>query len=132
MILIGCTKDGLRIKVYNSQIYIPIVCIECKTYLDKTMYEGSIATASKIKNGNPKCLFLIATETYEVSSDVEIRTNLIDNIYVLRKQRRKNNNQRNAIQQDVICHLLETIEKHVSMESKTVNELMRDKGYLRE
>ncbi len=36
---------------------IPIVAIECKTYLDKTMLEGSIATAEKIKNGNPyfKC-----------------------------------------------------------------------------
>ena len=30
------------------------------------MLEGSVSTAAKIKNGNPKCLFFIVTETYEV------------------------------------------------------------------
>ncbi len=71
------------------RISIPIVCIECKTYLDKTMYEGSVATATKIKTGNPYCLFFLVTETYDVSKDVDIETTDIDNIYVLRKQRRK-------------------------------------------
>ena len=54
--------------------------------LDKTMYEGSVATADKIKTGNPYCLFYLVTETYDISSDVDIQTSKIDDIYVLRKQ----------------------------------------------
>ena len=38
---------------------LPVVAIENKTYIDKTMLDGSISTAEKIKAGNPYCLFLI-------------------------------------------------------------------------
>jgi len=53
----------LKSKVSNNEnwqenkIYVPIVSIECKTYLDKTMYEGSISTAEKIKKGIPTVFF---------------------------------------------------------------------------
>ncbi|MFQ6055585.1 MAG: Bpu10I family restriction endonuclease, partial [Methanosarcinales archaeon] len=40
-------------------MHIPIVSIECKTYRDKTMFEGSVSTAEKIKKGNLYCIFLI-------------------------------------------------------------------------
>ena len=111
--------------------FIPIVCIECKTYLDKTMYEGSVATASKIKMGNPRCLFFIVTETYEVASDVEIELTQIDNIYVLRKQRRKKKGRRNNIMLDVIEHLLSKIEQHINKSSLTVDSMI-ERGYLRQ
>ena len=83
------TSDGRQ-----HTIYIPIVCVECKTFLDKTMYEGIALTASKVKNGNPQCLFFIVTETYAVSSDVDIETSQIDDIFVLRQQRRSGNNKK--------------------------------------
>jgi len=53
----------LKSKVSNNEnwqenkIHVPIVSIECKTYLDKTMYEGSISTAEKIKKGIPTVFF---------------------------------------------------------------------------
>lgn len=68
------------------ETFIPVVAIECKTYLDKTMLEGSIATAEKIKNGNPYCRFCIVTEDYEVTSDVDVSNSRIDEIYVLTKK----------------------------------------------
>jgi hypothetical protein len=46
------------------------------------MYEGFVSTAEKIKRGNPYCIFLIVTETYQVSLDVDPKYSLIDQIYV--------------------------------------------------
>jgi len=93
----------------ETKIYVPVVSIECKTYLDKTMYEGSVSTAEKLKKGNPYCIFLIVTETYEVSLDVEPRLSSIDQIYVLRKDRRTN-----PIYADVVCNLFKDVEKHLN------------------
>ena len=121
------TADGTEHK-----IFIPLVCIECKTYLDKTMYEGSVATAAKIKNGNPHCLFLIVTETYEVASDVDISSSQIDNIYVLRKQRRRGQAALNPIQTDVVRSLLGCIEAYLEDERLPVDRMIQQRGYLRD
>lgn len=67
----------------NIKIQLPLVSIECKTYIDKTMLEGSISTAKRIKNGNPKSKFYIIAETYELSG--EVSQHEIDNIFVIRK-----------------------------------------------
>jgi len=85
-------------------IDIPIIAIECKTYLDKTMLEGSIATAEKVKMGNPHTKFFIVTETYEVDFSVDIAFSRIDQIFVLRKQKRRGTTI-NDIYSDVILKL---------------------------
>lgn len=118
------TTDGTAHK-----IFIPLVCIECKTYLDKTMYEGSVATAAKIKSGNPHCLFIIVTETYEIASNVDVSSSQIDNIYVLRKRRRRRDI---PIQEDVVQSLLARIERHLTDERLPVDEMIRQRGYLLE
>jgi len=113
----------LKSRVSNSEnwienkIYVPVVSIECKTYLDKTMYEGSISTAEKIKRGNPYCIFLIVTETYEVSLDVEPRLSSIDQIYVLRKESRNN-----PIYADVVYDLFKLVETHITSDWYKVKE----------
>ena len=84
----------------KEKISVPIIAMECKTYLDKTMLEGSIATAEKIKNGNPYCRFCIVTEYYQVDLNVDIKSTRIDQIYVLRKCKNKDSN--NSIMKDVL------------------------------
>ena len=116
------TADGTEHK-----IFIPLVCIECKTYLDKTMYEGAVATAAKVKTGNPHCLFVIVTETYDMASNVDISSSQIDNIYVLRKRRRRRDI---PIQADVVESLLDRIERHLNAERLPVDEMIRQRGYL--
>jgi len=101
----------------ENKIYVPIVSIECKTYLDKTMYEGSVSTAEKIKNGNPYCIFLIVTETYEVSLDVDPKYSSIDQIYVLRKESRDN-----PIFDDVVWDLFQFVESHINSDWYNVKE----------
>ncbi|RKY88480.1 hypothetical protein DRQ15_09945 [candidate division KSB1 bacterium] len=117
----------LRSKVSNSEdwqenrIYVPIVSIECKTYLDKTMLEGSISTAEKIKKGNPYCIFLIVTETYDVSLDVDPKYSLIDQIYVLRKQKRREERMK-PIYADIVYKLFKFVELHINSDWYNVHE----------
>jgi len=104
----------------ESKIYVPIASIECKTYLDKTMYEGSVSTAEKIKKGNPYCIFLIVTETYEVSLDVDPKYSSIDQIYVLRKE-----NKENPIYEDVIWDMFKFVEIHINSDWSNVKERIK-------
>lgn len=94
-------------------VNIPIVAIEAKTYLDKTMLEGSIATAEKIKMGNPYTKFYVATESYDVSFDVDPSYSRIDQIFVLRKSKRKDREHHN-IYFDVVKSMVDEIRKHLN------------------
>ncbi len=107
----------------SCDIHIPVVSIECKTYLDKTMYEGSVATAEKIKRGNPYSLFLIVTETYEVSADVDPAYSEIDQIYVLRKQ--SNRDKKKPIQADIVEDLYKSVESHLSASWRDVGQKIK-------
>lgn len=77
--------DGNKQKVFKAKV--PVVAIEVKTYIDKTMLEGAIATAEKLKMGNPFSLFIVAVETYNIDIEVDPSYSQINQIYVLRKQR---------------------------------------------
>lgn len=69
-------------KVY--ELRIPIIAIECKTYLDKTMLSGAQFTAQKLKGGAPRVKVLIVAERNEVSLDEIPSQTLVDQIYILR------------------------------------------------
>jgi hypothetical protein len=116
----------LKSRVSNSDkwqeniIYVPIISIECKTYLDKTMYEGSASTSDKIKKGNPYCIFLIVTETYEVSKEMDPKYSSIDQIYVLRKE-----NAKNPIYSSVVIDLFNYVERYLSQDWYNVKERIK-------
>lgn len=83
---------------------IPILAIEDKTYLDKTMLEGAIATAEKIKMGAPYSVFIVVAETYAVDSSVDPAYSRIDQIFVLRKCKDSERGE-NDINVDVVQNL---------------------------
>ncbi len=112
----------------SIELSIPVVAIECKTYLDKTMLEGSVATAEKIKSGNPHCKFFIVTETYEVDKSVDPSTSRIDNIFILKKGRQ--NNQDSAICSDVIINLYSEVKKHLFSNWSNIEENIKNKGII--
>ena len=101
-------------------IYVPIVSIECKTYLDKTMFESGAATAEKIKKGNPYCMYLIVTETYEISADMDPRYSDINQIYVMRKQKRRNRGIK-PINADLVYDLFQDVETHLNSDWHNVD-----------
>lgn len=119
-----CTTLTNSAKQEKCDLHIPVVSIECKTHLDKTMYEGSVATAEKIKRGNPYSLFLIVTETYEVSADVDPAYSEINQIYVLRKQSQRE--KRKPLQADVIVDLYRTVERHLNAPWRDVDKKIRE------
>lgn len=105
---------------------LPIVAIENKTYVDKTMLEGSIATAEKIKSGNPYSLFFIVTENYDVDLNVDPIYSKIDQIYVLRKSKRKG--EYHPIYADVLIDLVLEVEKHLSRNWSDVSNKLKNTG----
>ena len=85
---------------------IPLLAIENKTFLDKTMLEGAIATAEKIKMGAPYSIYIVATETYAVKYEVDPVYSRIDQIFVLRKcKHNKDNRLPNDIDAEVVIKM---------------------------
>jgi hypothetical protein len=112
----------------SVMLFVPVVAIECKTYLDKTMLAGSIATAEKIKSGNPYCKFFIVTESYEVDKNVEIKGSRIDQIFVLRKTTSKANRHISSICSDVVELLVEEVKKHLEQQWTDIEQNITTKG----
>ncbi len=111
----------------KKTINVPVVSIECKTYIDKTMLEGSIATAEKIKNGNPYSLFLVVTEWYDVSYDVDPAYSRIDQIFVLRKQKRRSN-RNNPIYFEVVRDLFNFVKEHLERDWSNIEQKLKREG----
>ena len=110
--------------------FVPVFAAECKTYIDKTMLEGSIATAEKIKNGNPYCRFCIVTERYDVDKKVDIKSSRIDQIYILKKDAKKNNADTIDIKKDVVKRLYEDTKKHLSAKWEDIEKNIKEKGVI--
>ena len=108
----------------SKEINVPIVAIECKTYIDKTMLEGAIATAEKFKNGNPYCLYVVVTETYGVSYDVDPAYSRIDQIYVLRKGKMTDN----PIDYEVVKDLFSFVKNHLERDWSDIKKRLETEG----
>lgn len=69
----------------NKQTFIiPIIAIECKTYVDKTMFSEAQFTAQSLKKGAPNVRVYIISERNEVKLDEIPSQTPIDQYFVLR------------------------------------------------
>lgn len=116
---------------------MPAVAIECKTYLDKTMLESCSATSEQLKRNNPNALYIVVAERLKLSEAVNLKNIKIDQIYILRKQKNTDRENRflegyeaNPIYDDVVCHLFNMIRDYLSADwsRKIADGLQR--GYL--
>ncbi|MGX2983086.1 Bpu10I family restriction endonuclease [Helicobacter sp. 23-1045] len=110
------------------EMSVPVVAFECKTYLDKTMLESSVATAEKIKAGNPSCRFCIVTERYEVDKSVDIRSSRIDQIYVLKKDATKANHKTKEIDFNVVKTLYDDTIEYLQKDWTNIEKNIRENG----
>lgn len=99
---------------------IPVVVIECKTYLDKTMLEGSSRAAEDLKARNPNSLYMVLMEWIKLTSDVNLRKYKVDQIYVLRQQKNTDREfryeatyKKNPINPTVVQHLFNKTRTHL-------------------
>lgn len=121
---------GLTINNENSEIVnLPIIAIEVKTYIDKTMLEGAIATAEKIKSGNPYSKFFVVSENYEVDLKVDPAYSRIDQIFVLRKSKRKVQ-PRIDIQADVVELLVAEVHDYLKRKWGDIETKLITKGII--
>lgn len=100
---------------------IPAVAVECKTYLDKTMLEGSSRAAEDLKARNPNSLYIVIMEWIKLTSDVNLRKYKVDQIYVLRQQKNTDREFRyaesyikNPINPEVVWHLFTIVRRHLT------------------
>ncbi len=120
----------IDITIGNSNVIttnLPVIAIENKTYIDKTMLEGSIATAEKIKSGNPYALFFIVAEKYDVDLKIDPIYSKINQIYVLRKCKR-NSTTNNPIYTDVVIDLVDEVKNHLNRNWSDVSKKLNNTG----
>jgi hypothetical protein len=102
---------------------VPAVVIECKTYLDKTMLEGSSRAAEELKARNPNSIYIVVMEWLKLTEAVNLRKYKVDQIYVFRRQRNTDREFRfdeeyvkNPIDFNVVFHLFELVRNHLTID----------------
>jgi hypothetical protein len=107
--------------IENHKLQLPAVAIECKTYLDKTMLEGSSTAAEQLKYRNPNAIYFVVAEWLKLTEQVNLRKFKVDQIYILRKQKNTDREFRyeadytkNPIYHDVVLHLVHSVRKHLT------------------
>ncbi|MBR1668408.1 MAG: Bpu10I family restriction endonuclease [Bacteroidaceae bacterium] len=121
-------KVELSIDGKTKEIKVPIIAVENKTYLDKTMLEGVIATAEKLKSGNPYTRFVVVSENYDVDLKVDPIYSRIDQIYVLRKTKRKE--YFSPIDPDVVIRFFKETKQHIERPWSNIEAKMREEGVI--
>lgn len=114
----------------EKPINIPVVAIECKTYLDRTMLEGAISTANEIKSGSPYSNFYVVTEQYNVDKNVDPSYSRIKQIYVLRKEARKKNKTPQPIFAEVVIKMFSEMVREIEKPWSNVEEKMTTDGVI--
>jgi Bpu10I restriction endonuclease len=128
-------EGSTEIEEHNWQI--PAVAIECKTYLDKTMLEGSSTAAEQLKQRNPNAIYIVVAEWLKLTEQINLKKFKVDQIYVLRKQKNTDREYRyaetykkNPIYVDVVLHLFETVKQHLTTDWEGGIKYGLEKGYL--
>lgn len=73
------------------QSHIGYVCAECKTNLDKTMFQEAVATSRDLKIAVPSSLYFLVCEFLDMTP-VSITSTQIDEVLIIRKAKRMSSN----------------------------------------
>ena len=84
-------KDFRRSETIES--HLGYVCIECKTNLDKTMFQEAVATSRDLKIAVPSSLYFLVCEFLDMTP-VSITSTQIDDVLIVRKAKRMSSNVR--------------------------------------
>ena len=106
---IAIGAPGLTAK--KKQIVVPAIAIECKRYLERNMLDECAGTAEKMKKATPYCLYLVVAEFLKMD-DASPEISLIDEIYVLRKQRNSERLQTDFKPNEIYVDLIIEIYHH--------------------
>ena len=126
-------KDTVKLDIFQ----IPAIAIECKTYLDKAMLEGSSMAAEQLKHKNPNASYIVVAEWLKLTESINLAKYKVDQIYVLRKQKNTDREYRylptyvkNPVYSDVVQHLFKIVRRHLTMDWESGISYGLEKGYL--
>ena len=71
--------------------HLGYVCVECKTNLDKTMFQEAVATSRDLKIAVPSSLYFLVCEFLDMTP-VSIISTQIDDVLIVRKAKRMSSN----------------------------------------
>lgn len=69
------------------ETYLGYVCMECKTNLDKTMFQEAVATSRDLKLAVPNSLYFLVCEFLDMTP-VSVASTMIDDVLIVRKSKR--------------------------------------------
>lgn len=103
----------------KKQTILPIVAIECKTYLERNMLDSCANTASRLKRAMPYCIYMVAAEYMKMDEATPELTD-IDEVYILcrarnaeRERRKKNGELPLDIDATLIRDLIGRVDRHL-------------------
>ena len=119
-------------------IEIPAVAIECKTYLDKTMLEGSSTAGTQLIMRNPNALYIVVAEWLKLTENVNLKKYQVDQIFVLRKQKNTDREYRylldyvkKPVHLDVVSNLFNMVRLHLAAHWEGSVAFGLNRGYLK-
>lgn len=108
-------------KKQNETLQVPAIAIECKTYLDKTMLEGSSTAGEQLLTRNPNSMYIVVAEWLKLTEKVNLKKYKVDQIFVFRKQKNTDREFRydegyikNPIYPDVVIALFNLVREHLT------------------
>lgn len=110
---VSCLFESNK-KQEKIDLIVPAVVIECKAYIPKTMFDQSAYEAQRLKEGNPFALYVIIAEQNALSNDVNLKNTKVDEIFILRKQKRSK--KKNPIAFGVIEDLYNLVKEYLKMD----------------
>jgi hypothetical protein len=78
-------------KAERVESHLGYVCAECKTNLDKTMFQEAVATSRDLKMAVPSSLYFLVCEFLDMTP-VSITPTHIDDVLIVRKAKRMSSN----------------------------------------
>lgn len=117
--VIGATFDltiSTNGKESKQKILVPVLAIECKTYIEKNMLDSCAGTARRLKSAMPYCMYMVVAEYMKMESATPELTD-IDEVYVLCKatvgQRHRGIEGIHKIDAELIKDLVDEVSEHV-------------------
>ena len=110
--------------------HLGYVCAECKTNLDKTMFQEAVATSKDLKTAVPSSLYFIVCEYLDMTS-VPLTTTHIDDVLIVRKAKRMSANLRQEFRtaderqsrRDEYVHFLKSSEYCVDVFQRMIDKI---------
>jgi hypothetical protein len=98
---------------------IPVVAIECKTYIESNMLDSCAGTAARLKSAMPYCMYFVAAEYMKMETARPELTD-IDEVFILckatnseRERRKKERALPHEIDRAVVWDLFREVDRHL-------------------